>query len=149
MTIRNILTIGVFDLFHVGHLRYLQFAAQQGERLVVAVCTDEICFNIKSKYPVIPQAQRLEIIRGLGCVSEAQLQPSTTEHAPSAAAWIAQWKINHVVAGGGWDGSERWKRMVAALDNFGITVTFAPATEGLSTTQIIANIQQGIGPAKA
>lgn len=143
MTFHNVLAIGVFDLFHVGHLRYLQFARGMGERLVVAVSTDQISLNVKAKVPVIPETQRLEIVQGLACVTEARLQPCSTELASDAATWIAQWQINHVVAGGGWAGSARWARMTAALAERGISVSFAPAMAELSTSQLIFQIRHG------
>ena len=109
------LAIGVFDLFHVGHLRYLQYAARRCRHLVVAVSQDRIASEVKGRRPVIPEAQRLEIAKGLGFVAEARLQPTSTENTAESAEWIADWSIQHVIAGGSWQGSERWNRLVAAL----------------------------------
>jgi glycerol-3-phosphate cytidylyltransferase len=140
------LAIGVFDLFHVGHLRYLQYAFGQCRELIVAVDSDRIALEIKGREPVMPQEQRLELVQGLGYVSEARLLPGSTEYTDAAAAWIADWNINHVVAGGGWGGSERWNRLVPALAERGISVQFAPHTDAVSTTQIIATVLQKYGP---
>lgn len=64
-----VLANGVFDLFHVGHLRYLQAAANEGDLLVVAVNSDASTRAYKGpERPVIPQGERVEIIAGLGCV---------------------------------------------------------------------------------
>ncbi|MBY0411645.1 MAG: adenylyltransferase/cytidyltransferase family protein [Burkholderiaceae bacterium] len=148
MTGRRILAIGAFDLFHVGHLRYLQFARQQGTRLTVAVSSDAICLAVKARVPVVTEAHRLEVVRGLHCVDDAFLQPVSTIYPDEAAAWIAQWGIDHVVGGGGWSGSERWTRLTLALAQRGITVSFAPATEGISTSQLIGFVcRDGNGPA--
>ncbi len=60
---------GVFDLFHVGHLRYLEAAAEEADRLVVAVNSDASTRAYKGPgRPVIPEAERAEIVAGLGCV---------------------------------------------------------------------------------
>lgn len=141
MTMRNLLAVGIFDLFHVGHLRYLQYASRQGGRLVVAVVTDQACQEIKGKRPVIPESQRLEIVQGLSCVAQARLQPTSTEHTSAAALWIEQWQIGHVIAGGGWANSARWERLCAALAEKDISVSFAPATDGISTTQLFEQIR--------
>lgn len=139
------LAIGVFDLFHVGHLRYLQFASRQCRELIVAVTPDQIAVDVKGREPVMPQDQRMEIVQGLGFVAESHLLPSTTEHAGSAADWISSWNIDHVIAGGGWQGSERWGRLVPVLAAYGISVQFAPHTEAVSTTEIIGTVLQKFG----
>jgi len=139
------LAIGVFDLFHVGHLRYLQCARRQCRELIVAVTPDCIAGQVKGRKPVIAEEQRMEIVRSLGFVAEARLLPSTTEETVTAAIWISGWDIQHVVAGGGWQGSERWGRLVPALARQGITVDFAPHTDEVSTTQIIETVCQRFG----
>lgn len=139
---RRVLAIGVFDLFHVGHLRYLQYARAQGAHLTVAVTPDSISLDIKQKTPVIPETERLEIVRGVRSVDEAWLQPASTEYTEESAEWIAAWGIDLVVAGGGWQGSERWARLVPLLAAHQIAVVFAPATQGLSTTALLERIRQ-------
>jgi glycerol-3-phosphate cytidylyltransferase len=138
---RRVLATGVFDLFHVGHLRYLQYARSQGTHLTVAVCTDAICEALKNKTPVIPEALRLEIVRGLGCVYRAQLLPTSTEDAVVAADWIQAWGIDHVVAGSGLLGAARWRRLTLLLAERGIAVSFAPGTEGISSTEIVSRLR--------
>jgi glycerol-3-phosphate cytidylyltransferase len=138
---KRILAIGVFDLFHVGHLRYLQYARAQGDHLSVAVSSDEIVQRIKQKTAVINEQHRLEIIQGLSCVDFAALQPETTTNAEVSAQWIADWNIHTVVAGGGWSSSERWQRLIASLALKKITVEFAPHTDFISSTEIIQSIQ--------
>jgi len=64
-----VLTNGVFDLFHVGHLRYLEAAASEGDVLVVAINSDASTRAYKGPgRPVIPEAERAEIVAGLSCV---------------------------------------------------------------------------------
>lgn len=138
---RRIMAMGVFDLFHVGHLRYLQYARAQGGHLTVAVSPDQMVQDVKGRRPVVPQAQRLEIIAGLACVDAARLQPGSTEASLEAAAWIRDWQIDHVVIGGDWSGSARWQRLAAALAPHGITVGFGTQTGGISTTLLLAAIR--------
>jgi D-glycero-beta-D-manno-heptose 1-phosphate adenylyltransferase len=60
---------GVFDLFHVGHLRYLVGARAEADVLVVAVNSDRSTRAYKGPgRPVVPEAERAEIIAALACV---------------------------------------------------------------------------------
>ena len=60
---------GVFDLFHVGHLRYLEGAKALGEVLVVAVNSDASTRAYKGPgRPVVPCEERVEILSALTCV---------------------------------------------------------------------------------
>lgn len=83
---KTVLCRGVFDLFHVGHLRHLKEAATFGDRLVVSVTTDEAAEREKRK-PIIPEQERLEIILGLDCVHDASLCSDPVE---ALEGWCAQ-----------------------------------------------------------
>jgi rfaE bifunctional protein nucleotidyltransferase chain/domain len=64
-----VLANGCFDVLHVGHVRYLRAAAALGGILVVALNDDESTGAIKGPgRPVIPAAERAEIIGALRCV---------------------------------------------------------------------------------
>ncbi len=59
---------GVFDLLHVGHVRYLEGAKALGSKLVVAVNSDASTRAYKGpKRPVIPEAERAELIAAMAC----------------------------------------------------------------------------------
>jgi rfaE bifunctional protein nucleotidyltransferase chain/domain len=61
---------GLFDLVHVGHLRYLEEAAQLADVLVVAVNDDASARALKGPdRPIVPQAERAELIAGFRCVA--------------------------------------------------------------------------------
>jgi rfaE bifunctional protein nucleotidyltransferase chain/domain len=60
---------GIFDLFHVGHLRYLQGAKALADVLVVAVNSDQSARANKGPgRPVVPEVERAEIVSALACV---------------------------------------------------------------------------------
>ena len=65
-----VLCVGVFDMFHVAHLRHLKEAATWGT-LVVGVTADS--HVNKPGRPIIPHRERLEIVKSLRCVSQAQV----------------------------------------------------------------------------
>lgn len=60
---------GAFDLLHVGHIRYLEGAKRQADRLIVAVNDDESVRGLKGPArPVLPQADRAELVAALRAV---------------------------------------------------------------------------------
>jgi rfaE bifunctional protein nucleotidyltransferase chain/domain len=60
---------GCFDLLHVGHVRYLQGAAREADRLVVAVNDDRSVAALKGPgRPILPAADRAELVAALACV---------------------------------------------------------------------------------
>ncbi len=61
---------GLFDIVHVGHLRYLEAAATLANRLVVAINDDASARALKGEdRPIVPQDERAELIAGFGCVA--------------------------------------------------------------------------------
>ncbi len=57
---------GCFDLLHVGHVRYLQAAAQEADRLVVAVNDDRSVADLKGPgRPILRAADRAEIVAAI------------------------------------------------------------------------------------
>jgi rfaE bifunctional protein nucleotidyltransferase chain/domain len=63
---RIVLANGCFDLLHVGHVRYLQAAAAEADRLVVAVNDDASVAALKGQgRPVLPAADRAELVAAL------------------------------------------------------------------------------------
>lgn len=67
------LLMGVFDLFHIGHLNLIRRAKSQCNYLRIAVLSDDLTYEIKHIYPTIPQDERIEILRALRDVDEVVL----------------------------------------------------------------------------
>lgn len=66
---RLVLTNGVFDLLHVGHVRYLEQARALGDALLVAVNGDDSVRKLKGpERPINPEQERAEVLAALGCV---------------------------------------------------------------------------------
>ena len=61
-------TVGTFDLLHVGHLALLEYCFSLGE-VAVGVASDEVVSSYKRNGPIIPLAQRMEMLKALRCVS--------------------------------------------------------------------------------
>jgi FAD synthetase len=73
---KTVLATGVFDLLHLGHLRFLEESKKKGgprSRLVVVIARDNTVFRRKGKGPVIPEDQRRELVAALRVVDRAIL----------------------------------------------------------------------------
>lgn len=73
---RVILTNGCFDVFHVGHVRYLRGAKALGGRVVVAINSDASVRRLKGAgRPAMPARERAEILAALECVDAVVIFP--------------------------------------------------------------------------
>lgn len=126
-------TYGVFDLFHVGHVRILQRAKGLCDYLVVGVFTDDVAAGFKRK-PIIPLAERVEILKSIKFVDKV-----VPQDAFSPEENIKDFKIDVVckASGAGWE-----------KDNYpkfpGTKSIFLPYREGVSTTNIIKRCHDSI-----
>ena len=60
---------GLFDLLHVGHLRYLEGAAEEADLLVVALNSDRSARELKGPTrPLVPEHERADLVAGFACV---------------------------------------------------------------------------------
>ena len=70
---------GCFDVLHVGHIRYLQAAAAEADRLIVAVNDDRMVAALKGPgRPMMPAAERAEIVAALTPVDYVVIFPDRT-----------------------------------------------------------------------
>jgi D-glycero-beta-D-manno-heptose 1-phosphate adenylyltransferase len=70
---------GCFDVLHVGHIRYLEAARQEADRLVVAVNDDESVRRLKGPArPVLPADDRAELVAALRAVDYVVVFPEPT-----------------------------------------------------------------------
>jgi D-beta-D-heptose 7-phosphate kinase/D-beta-D-heptose 1-phosphate adenosyltransferase len=95
---RVVFTNGCFDILHVGHLRYLQDAKALGDLLIVGVNSDASVRGLKGpERPVNVEAERGEMIAGLGCVDFAVLFSE-----PTPERLIEALEPDVLVKGGDW-----------------------------------------------
>jgi len=65
---KTVFTQGAFDLFHYGHVRFLEKCKTLGDELVVAVNSDKLYRDYKEKEPIIPWKYRKDTLMALKCV---------------------------------------------------------------------------------
>lgn len=74
-----VLANGCFDLFHVGHIRYLAGAKDLGDILIVGINSDEQVKKLKGeKRPFMPEIERAEIVSALKFVDYVTIFPEPT-----------------------------------------------------------------------
>ncbi|HEU5347970.1 MAG TPA: adenylyltransferase/cytidyltransferase family protein [Ktedonobacterales bacterium] len=82
---RIVFTNGIFDLLHLGHLRYLQRARSLGDLLVVGVNSDESARQLKGPArPLVPATERAELLAALDCVDYVTIFGEPTAEATLA-----------------------------------------------------------------
>lgn len=129
-------TTGVFDLFHVGHLNILKRAKEQCEFLIVGVSTDELVMEYKNKKPVIPFADRAEIIEGIKYVDMVVPQVNRDKF----SAW-ENIKFDVMFVGDDWKGSPLFSEVEKRFKQVGVEIVYFPYTKGVSSTELKHKIQ--------
>ena len=133
---RIVFTNGCFDLMHVGHTRYLQAARNLGDLLVVAVNSDDSVrsLNKAPDRPIVPEAQRAEVVAALSCVDYVVLFNEPDPH-----SLIAALQPDVLVKGGDWAVDRIVGREI--VEARGGTVRTIPLVPGVSTTSLIQRIR--------
>lgn len=134
---RAIYHAGVWDLFHAQHLSILERSRDLGDVLIVGVLTDDGAAAYKRR-PVIPQDERLAIIRGLRCVDAAFLQPGT-DPSPVLEALAAIDRCPTAMAHG--DDWTELREGGETLERLGIELVLLPYGDGPGTTGIIERVR--------
>ncbi|WP_413285403.1 bifunctional D-glycero-beta-D-manno-heptose-7-phosphate kinase/D-glycero-beta-D-manno-heptose 1-phosphate adenylyltransferase HldE [Vibrio sp. MA40-2] len=132
-----VMTNGCFDILHAGHVSYLNQAAKLGDRLIVAVNTDESVRGLKGPgRPVNPTNRRMAVLAALGSVdwvvpfSEETPQRLISEVLPSMLVKGGDYKPEQIAGG---------TEVIAA----GGKVRVLNFEDGCSTTEIIEAIKSG------
>lgn len=77
---KKVLTVGVFDFFHLGHLRLFRNARKLGDYLIVAVQDEDTILKYKPEARILyTTEQRMEIISALRCVDEVLVYKDVDE----------------------------------------------------------------------
>ena len=138
---RLVLTNGVFDLLHTGHLYYLQQARMLGDALFVALNSDESTRQLKGpSRPVQGEVERAYALGALVCVDGVvifrakRLVPEILALRPDIYVKAGDYTRETL------DAQER-----AALDQVGARIEFMPFLPGFSTTGLITRIKAAGG----
>ena len=116
-------TAGAFDMFHVGHLRFLRRASELCEKLIVGVSTDESMLIFKGKSPVINFEDRCEIVGSLPFVHDV-IPNEVLDHEATRDVL----KFDVFIIG------DDWQHKLNS--NIMCPIIYLPRTEGISSTII-------------
>ncbi len=129
-----VFTNGCFDLLHVGHVRYLNQARALGDALVVAVNSDRSVRENKGQgRPLVPEAERAEVLSALACVDYVTIFDEATPQAvidaivPDVLVKGADWGLSEIV------GRETVEKAGGLVCN----ITLVP---GRSTSSIVSRV---------
>ena len=131
-----VFTNGVFDLLHVGHVRYLAAARGLGDGLLVAVNSDRAVRILKGDdRPIVNEAERVEILAALKSVDYVTIFDDV-----SPRSLIAALLPDVLVKGGDYQLDEIHGR--EEVEAAGGRVVSLPFVEGLSTSVIIERLKK-------
>jgi glycerol-3-phosphate cytidylyltransferase len=122
---------GAFDLFHVGHLNILKHAKSNCDHLIAGVVSDEMLLQTKGINPVIPLAERMEIVRNITFVDEVH-----AEVVPSKLDTWRELQFNVFFKGDDWRGTEKGLRLEREFAEVGVEVVYFPYTMTTSSTKL-------------
>ena len=133
---RLVFTNGVFDLLHVGHVRYLEQSRALGDALLVAINSDRTVRELKGPdRPVFDQAERAEILAALRCVDYVTVFDNI-----SPRSLITGLLPDVLVKGGDYQLDQIHGR--EEVEAAGGIVISLPFVEGASTSQIIERMKK-------
>lgn len=125
--------MGVFDLFHTGHLNLIENAKSMCDELVVGVLADELVVEQKGTYPVIGEDDRLRIVKALSAVDDAVL---VTDSRLSKLEEKKRIGFDCFFSGDDHAGHPYWEFEKKELEKAGATIEYFPYTKGISTSII-------------
>lgn len=130
---------GVYDMFHIGHLNILRHAAGHCDHLIAGVVSDEMALRAKGRLPVVPLAERLEIIASIDCVDEVW-----AETVPDKLDTWHELRFDVLFKGDDWRGTAKGRQLERDLAGVGARVVYFPYTLNTSSTLLRAALEAAV-----
>ena len=132
------LLMGVFDMFHIGHLRLIQRAKEHCAYLRVAVLSDELVWQFKNKRPIIPLKERMQILSAVQGVDEVVC----IEDNPSRLIEMKRRPFDLFFSGDDYRDNEYWKQEREKLRELGADIVFFSYTASQSSSMIRKKLEE-------
>ena len=132
-----VFTCGVFDLIHVGHVRYLEYARSLGSLLVVGVNSDASVRQLDKgpQRPIVGERERAEVVAALASVDYVcvydELRPNETIRILRPDVHVKDAAYEHAEL-----------PEAAAVREVGGVIVFAPHVEGRSTSALVERMSR-------
>jgi len=136
---KTIYVIGVFDLFHTGHVELLRRSKEMGDKLIVAINGDDMVALYKRK-PYLNEDERLAVVKACRYVDDAFIIKEYDNK-----KYLKQYNIDVIVHGDDWDADSYMEQIRVTKDFLienNITIEFLPYTRGISTSELIRKIKE-------
>ena len=122
-------TTGVFDLFHMGHLNILRQSKNYCDYLIVGVSTDELVQKYKNKKPIIPFAERFEIISSIKYVDRVVVQSDRDKFRA-----YKELNFDIMFVGDDWKGKKIFVDLEKDFLGHGVQIRYFPYTKNVSSS---------------
>ena len=120
---------GVYDMFHVGHLNILRHAKNHCDFLIAGVVSDEMCELAKGRKPIVPEAERVEIVSHISYVDQAII-----EVVPDKVETWRRTPFDVIFKGDDWRGTPKGDRLEREFAAVGVEVVYFPYTVHTSSS---------------
>lgn len=132
---KKVVTVGVFDYFHLGHLRLFENAKKLGDYLIVAVQDGDNILKTKPNANVLYSTeQRIDLVKALRVVDEVTVYRDVDTFLPTIDF--------DVFAVGGDQNHEGFQRAIKWCEENGKEVVHLPRTPGICSSQIKESLQK-------
>jgi glycerol-3-phosphate cytidylyltransferase len=131
-------TTGVYDMFHIGHLKLLKRAKEMCDYLIVGVSTDELVLKEKNKIPIIPYEDRKEIVGAIKYVDE--VIPQYDKDKIKLYLSLKN-KFSKMFVGSDWLGTPQWEKYEKEFSKYGVEIIYLSHTDGISSTILLEKLK--------
>ena len=134
---------GAYDLFHIGHLNLLRHARTHCDVLIAGVVSDEMLERAKGRRPVVPLAERMEIVSHISFVDRvhAEVLPDKLD------TWAAV-GFDIFFKGDDWRGTVKGRDLERRFAEVGVEVVYFPYTMQTSSTMLRAALDRLVSPVR-
>ena len=141
---KTVFTNGVFDLLHSGHLQFLEAARAKGDRLIVAINSDESARRLKPGRPFVSASDRGALLAALRCVDEVWYFDEDSAVGALWHAFMIHWSDMVYARGEGDLPAESSEAKFCRANR--IEVEIIPKLVGYSTTATVDRIRASVIP---
>ncbi|MCG9756131.1 adenylyltransferase/cytidyltransferase family protein [Shewanella insulae] len=136
---KKVLVVGVFDLFHRGHVEFLKKAATFGDELIILINGDEMTEKYKRR-PIYSEQDRAAILSALSCVTVVEITNSF-----DVKPYIEKYNIDVIVHGNDWE-HDSYLEQIRCTEEYlrqqNVTMAYTDYHSSVSTSALLKQIKE-------